>query len=199
MEVASAWTTVGRANVILDNLIAEHKVQPMIVVMPLGYGFASVPDRMSEQFADPVTQRKLADAFSRCLLEEIIPEVEKAYRVKKDRADRAIAGVSMGGSQALFIGLNHPDRFAWIGSFSGALIMLAPFDQWFSKLNEGTGDLRLLWIACGKADFLADVNEKYRNWLKSKGVHFTAVETPGGHTWPVWRRNLAEFAALLFR
>jgi enterochelin esterase family protein len=201
MEVASAWNTVGQANVILDNLIADNKTRPMVIVMPLGYGFANVPDGMGQQFAGLATQKKLIEAFSRCLLDEVIPEVEKTYRVQKDREGRAVAGVSMGGTQALYIGLNHPDCFAWVGSFSGALIMMSPpFDAWFPALNgKRNQPPRLLWIACGTEDFLAGVNRKYKSWLESKHVAFTPIETPGGHTWPVWRRNLAEFAPLLFR
>jgi len=141
------------------------------------------------------------DVFSRYLVDELIPKVEKEYRVTKDRDARAIAGLSMGGSQALFIGLNHPDRFGWIGSFSGALIMYdTPLEKWFPDLMaKANPPVRLLWIACGTEDFLLGTNRKFRNWLKSKKLPFTEIETPGSHAWTVWRRNLIAFAPLLFR
>jgi enterochelin esterase family protein len=201
MEDASAWRTAGRANLILDNLIAEQKATPMLVVMPLGYGFPDAPDRMAEQFAGATTQKKLLDVMTRCLLEEITPEVEKTYRVQKSVEGRAIAGASMGGSQALYIGLNHPDRFGWVGSFSGAFIMYAqPYEKEFPDLNKKVNErLHLLWLSCGTEDFLLKSNRGCQSWLKSKGVRFTAAEPAGGHTWPVWRRNLTEFASLIFK
>jgi enterochelin esterase-like enzyme len=201
MDDASAWTTAGRAHVILDNLIAAGKAKPMLVVMPFGYGLTNVPDRMAEQFGPPRTQRKIMDVFSRYLIEELIPNVEREYRVAKDRDARAIAGLSMGGAQALFIGLNHPDRFSWIGSFSGALIMYdKPFEKWFPSLTAKTNPpVQLLWVACGTQDFLLGTNRKFQDWLKSNKIAFTAVETSGSHAWTVWRRNLIEFAPLLFR
>ena len=201
MDDASAWTTAGRADVIFDNLIAQRKVKPMLVVMPLGYGFANVADRMNEQFGGPALQKKFLDAMSAYLLDELIPAVEGGYRVAGDREARAIAGLSMGGAQALYIGLNHPDRFAWIGSFSGALVMYGgPYAKWFPDLSaEGRPKLRLVWISCGAGDFLLGVNRKFTDWLKSNGVRCTTVEPPGAHAWPVWRRNLIEFAPQLFQ
>jgi enterochelin esterase-like enzyme len=201
MEDETAWIMAGQAPVIFDNLLADHAIRPMLIVMPLGYGFTNVPDRIGEQFGGPVTQRKFMDIMSRYLLDELIPQVEKDYRVTADREARAIAGVSMGGAQALYIGLNHLERFSRIGSFSGALVMYGgPFAKWFPELHgDANRQLRLLWIGCGTDDFLLGVNRKYKEWLKSTEVRCTAVETPGGHTWPVWRRNLGEFASLLFQ
>jgi enterochelin esterase family protein len=201
MDDETAWTTAGQTHVILDNLIARRKARPMLVVMPLGYGFPNVPDRMREQFGAPAGQQKIMDALTRLLLDEVIPQVERDYRVTRDREARAIAGLSMGGSQALSIGLNHRDRFAWIGSFSGALIMYGqPFGKWFPDLKvRADSRVRLLWLACGTEDFLLGVNRNYKEWLKTNEVPFTAVETPGAHAWQVWRRNLTEFVPLLFQ
>jgi enterochelin esterase-like enzyme len=198
---ATAWTTVGRAHVILDNLIAQGKAKPMLMVFPFGYGFPNVPDRVGELFQAGIDQKKLMDAFAVTLLDEVIPQVERAYRVTADREARAIAGLSMGGSQALYIGLNHADRFAWVGSFSGAFVMYGgQFSKWFPHADAiGRPPTRLLWIGCGTEDFLFGANRAGKDWLKSKSVTFTAVETPGGHVWHVWRRNLTEFAPLLFR
>ena len=113
----------------------------------------------------------------------------------------AIAGLSMGGAQALYIGLNHQDRFAWVGSFSGAFVMYGErLEEWFPELTLSANPrLHLLWMACGTEDFLLGVNHKCTEWLKSKDVQFTAIETRGTHAWQVWRRNLTEFTPLLFR
>ena len=133
------------------------------------------------------------------LLTEIIQKVESDYRVMKDPNWRAIAGLSMGGSESLLTGLNNPDKFAWIGSFSAGGLP-DPLEKDFpgldSKVNE---KLKLLWIACGTEDRLITANRNLRSWLQSKDIHLTDIETPGMHTWMVWRRNLSEFAPLLFK
>ena len=196
---ASGWTAVGRAHVILDNLIAQGKAKPMLVVMPLGYGAPEVIARGFGSFRDQELRRRNFEKFREALLTEIIPQVETTYRVAKDRNSRAIAGLSMGGAESLFTGLNYLDRFAWIGAFSSGGLsedFNADFPALDAKVNP---QLRLLWIACGTSDFLIETNRKFREWLKSKGVQHTSIETPGAHTWMVWRRNLAEFASLLFR
>jgi enterochelin esterase-like enzyme len=197
---ASGWTAVGRANVILDNLIAQGKAKPMIVVMPLGYGTMEVirvgwggisthPEVREESF------RKFRDA----LLTEVMPKVESEYRVTTDRNSRAIAGLSMGGAESLRTGLNGLDKFAWIGAFSAGG-MPDEFEKVFPGLDaKANQQIRLLWIACGTEDRLITPNRNLREWLKTKGVLHVDIETPGMHTWMVWRRNLAEFAALLFR
>ena len=197
---ASGWTAVGRANVILDNLIAQGKAKPMIVVMPLGYGtmemmragwggLANHTDVREESF------RKFRDA----LLTEVMPKVESEYRVTKSRDSRAIAGLSMGGAESLLTGLNNLDKFAWIGAFSAGG-MPDDFEKDFPGLDaKANQQIRLLWIACGTEDRLITPNRNLREWLKTKGVQHTDIETPGMHTWMVWRRNLAEFAGLLFR
>jgi enterochelin esterase family protein len=105
----------------------------------------------------------------------------------------------MGGAESLYTGLNAVDRFAWIGAFSSGG-MGDDFNATFPALNsKANSQLRLLWIACGTDDRLIEPNRKFRDWLKSKEIQFTPIETPGAHTWMVWRRNLAEFAALLFQ
>jgi len=195
---ASAWTAVGRANIILDNLIAQGKAKPMLVVMPLGYGEPKVLEPHSAIFHDPgITQRNF-DKFREALLTEVIPKVESAYLVKTDRNSRAIAGLSMGGSESLLTGLNTLDKFSWIGAFSSG--GLTPeFDKEFPALDAKTNQqLHLLWIACGTDDHLIELNRNLRAWLASKSVKHVDIETPGAHTWMVWRRNLTEFAPLLF-
>jgi enterochelin esterase-like enzyme len=196
---ASGWTAVGRANVILDNLIAQGKAKPMLLVMPLGYGAPEIVSHGFGAFADAQLRQRNFDRFSQALLTEVMPQVEATYAVAKDRNSRAIAGLSMGGSESLLTGLNAVDKFAWIGAFSsGGLTedFSAEFPTLDSKANQ---QLRALWIACGADDHLIDLNRKFRSWLASKGVQHANIETPGAHTWMVWRRNLADFLALLFR
>jgi enterochelin esterase family protein len=196
---ASGWTAVGHANVILDNLIAQGKAKPMIVVMPLGYGTMEMI-RIGWGVWDhhDVRDRNFSK-FREALLTEVMPKVESEYRITKDRNSRAIAGLSMGGSESLLTGLNNLDKFAWIGAFSSGGIP-NQFEEDFPGLDaKANQQIRLLWIACGTEDGLITNNRNIKQWLKSKGVQYTDIETPGMHTWMVWRRNLAEFAGLLFR
>lgn len=196
---ASGWTTVGQANVILDNLIAQGKVRPMLVVMPLGYGTPEIVRGGMQAFDDDELRRRNFDKFRLALLTEVVPQIESQYSVLKDRKDRAIAGLSMGGAESLLTGLNNLDMFAWIGAFSsGGLDQ--DFASAFPTLNASdASQLRLLWIACGTGDELIEANRQLKAWLKSKNISFTDIETPGMHTWMVWRRNLIAFTPLLFR
>ena len=193
---ASGWTAVGRANIIFDNLIAQGKTKPMIVVMPLGYG---TMEMIRVGWGHPEVREQNLTKFREALLTEVMPKVEGAYRITKDRNSRAIAGLSMGGSESLLTGLNSLDKFAWVGAFSAGGLP-EPFDKDFPGLDANANQkLRLLWIACGTEDRLITANRNLREWLKTKGIQHTDIETPGMHTWMVWRRNLAEFSSLLFR
>ena len=197
---ASGWTAVGRANLILDNLIARGKAKPMIVVMPLGYGTMEILQRGG--FRNMELRTRNFVKFREALLTEVMPQVESEYRISKDRTSRAIAGLSMGGAESLLTGLNVPDKFAWIGAFSSGGIpddYASVFPSLQSSTNASLQQPRLLWIACGTEDSLITANRNLRTWLKSKGVMVTELETPGAHTWIVWRRNLVEFTSLLFR
>jgi len=197
-EIAPAWTTQGRANFILDNLIAQGKAKPMIVVMPLGYG---APELAASGGAtrDPAVRDRGRKGFREALFNEIIPQVEQNYRVLTDRRSRAIAGLSMGGTQSLYTGLNALDRFAWIGAFSAGL-GTQDYAADFPKLDQSANrQIDLLWVACGTEDTLIAGNRQFREWLKSRGVRVTEIETPGIHSWMVFRRSLAAFAPLLFR
>jgi enterochelin esterase-like enzyme len=196
---ANAWTAVGRANVILDNLIARGKAKPMLIVMPLGYGAPEILLPSSGGFYAPGITERNFDRFRETLLSEVIPRVEAEYLVRKDRDSRAIAGLSMGGAESLLTGLNTLNVFAWIGAFSSGGIT-PDFDKEFPGLDaSANAQLRLLWIACGTDDRLMEINRSLRTWLASKNIRHVDVETPGAHTWLVWRRNLTEFAQLLFR
>ena len=193
---ASGWTAVGRANFILDNLIAQGKTKPMIVVMPLGYG---TMEMIRVGWGHPEVREQNLTKFREALLTEVMPKVESEYRITKDRNSRAIAGLSMGGSESLLTGLNSLDKFAWVGAFSAGGLP-EPFDKDFPGLAANANQkLHLLWIACGTEDRLITANRNLREWLKTKSIQHTDIETPGMHTWMVWRRNLAEFSGLLFR
>jgi enterochelin esterase-like enzyme len=198
-DAEDTWTTVGRANVILDNLIARGQAKPMVVVMPLGYGnqevlaggWAGVQRKAVKQDSDV----KFRDA----LLNEVMPQVEQTYRVSPGPTAHAIAGLSMGGRQSLFIGLNATDRFAWIGAFSSGGLN-PDFAAAYPSAGENTNArLRLLWIACGTEDDLIGINRNLDEWLTAKGVRHAWIMRPGAHSFRVWRRLLAEFAPLLFQ
>jgi enterochelin esterase-like enzyme len=199
---ASGWTAVGRANLIFDNLIAQGKIQPMLVVMPLGYGAPQIVSRTGPGFRDRNLRRENVDKFREALLTEVMPRIQKDYRVKTNRNDTAIAGLSMGGGESLDIGLNHLDRFAWIGSFSGAVgVDDRDLQQEFPALSsKDNSRLRILWVACGRQDPLVGaMNRRFERWLISQKIQFTEIWTPGVHSWMVWRDNIAHFAPLLFQ
>ena len=192
-DAADGWSSVGKANFILDSLIDSGKAKPMIVVMTLGYGNMAVlkPGRT------PPLSAQSVDLFQKALLTEVIPQIETNYHVSRKREDRSIAGLSMGGHESLFIGLTHTDLFAWIGTFSAGLSGDA-----LTQLPKNTpqkADLRLLWMACGVDDALLKPNQAAIAALKAEGLPVTAIETPGHHQWPVWRDNLIHFAPLLFQ
>jgi enterochelin esterase-like enzyme len=193
----SGWTAVGRADLILDNLLAQGKIKPMVVVMPLGYGDMSFIHQF-HVWEDPAAIDRNTDLFAKALLTEVLPRVEAEYHVSKDRNDRAIAGLSMGGLESLEIGLSHTDKFAWVGGFSSAVHNLN-YETKLVSLNPKAADLRLLWVACGTEDSLIEPNRRFVEFLKSKNMPVKQIEIPGYHTWMVWRDNLSQFAPLLFQ
>ena len=199
---ASGWTAVGKANLILDSLIDEGKAKAMIVVMPLGYGAPQIVQRFrgpGSAASRESLRRENFNKFQQALLSEVMPQIERSYRVDSDRNARAIAGLSMGGAEALLTGLNHLDKFAWVGAFSAGGLSDG-FAGDFPALTQAANDqLHTLWIACGTEDRLIAANRSLITWLQGKGIHVTQIETPGMHTCMVWRRNLIEFAPLLFK
>ncbi len=193
----NGWIAVGRANLIFDNLLAQGKIKPMVVVMPLGYGDLSFV-RNHGVWDDPSTIDHNTNLFGKALLTEVLPRVEAEYRVSRDRNDRGITGLSMGGLESLQIGLTHTGQFAWIGGFSSAVQKL-DYETVLSSLDPKSANLRLLWIACGTEDSLIKPNRKLVDFLKTKDMAVTQIETPGLHTWMVWRDNLIHFTPLLFQ
>ncbi len=196
-SLADSWTHEGKAHLILDNLIAQGRVVPMIVVMPLSYGDLTFVTRGFDEWKDESRIGHNLGLFSQALMTEIMPRVEAAYRASTKGEDRAIAGLSMGGGESLVIGLNHPATFAWVGGFSSA-VEYREFEGLFPGLGPKVAP-KLLWIACGTEDDLIAPNRKFMAWLKTKALQPVAIEMPGIHNWPVWRDNLIQFAPLLFR
>jgi len=185
-----AWTVVGRANVIVDNLLAKNKARPLVIVMPYGHTPSAPPD-----------MRSIGNygAFERDLIEDVIPYVQEHYRVSRDQKDRAVAGLSMGGGQALTVGLGNLELFGWVGAFSSAVPKGRKLDNLLDKVKVSNEKLNLLWVGCGRKDFLFQANQKLIERLKADKIKHVAYITDGGHEWPLWRRYLNEFVPLLFK
>ncbi len=188
------WTRGGSANVILDNLYADKKAVPMIVVLPNGRASKDLTPR------DPIPKQAPAFAvFEKELLVDLIPFIEKNYAVKTDRESRALAGLSMGGGQSLNFGLSNLDTFAWVGGFSSA-----PNTR---KLNDLVKDpeaaakmLKLLWLSCGDKDGLLRISQDFHKALEEKAVrHVWHIHVGGRHDFAVWKADLYHFAPRLFR
>jgi enterochelin esterase family protein len=196
---ASGWRAVGRAHIIHDNLIAQGKARPMLIVMTLGYGDMQMVSRTNGAMRDPSLRQRSFDRYRDALLTEVIPAVEKQYHASRERGERAIAGLSMRGATSLFVGLNALYRFSAIGAFSsGGLGEDLPAQ--FQKLDKtASGKLKLFWVSCGVDDRLIEGNRNVVAFLQSRGLKVKLREGPGAHTWMVWRRTLAEFLPLLFR
>ena len=196
-QYSSSWTETAFANRILDHLIDEGKAKPMIVVMPDGYGGTDIL-APNAYWNDELRNRNF-ERFKESLFNEVMPQVEREYNVAEGRENTAIAGLSMGGAQSAIIGLNNLDRFAWVGTFSSGGLR-ENFGEEFPGLNSSVNSrLHLLWVACGTDDGLFGINRDFNKWLTDQGIVHTDIETPGNHTWRVWRRNLAAFAPLLFQ
>ncbi len=203
-----SWTSVGRANFILDNLIAEGKCKPMIVVMPAGH---TGPFRFGPPGDDAFG--KQMNGFKEDFIGDIRPYVEKNYRLKEGRANRAIAGLSMGGAQTITIAMSQLGDYAYYGVYSSGVFGIAGGGPGapaggidFEKANEKVledaelkKDLKLVWFATGKADFLVDTSRKTVEVFKKHGFDVKYEEGEGGHTWTNWRAYLAEFAPKLFQ
>jgi len=237
-----AWTDLGRAPLILDNLIAQGKAQPMIVVMTNGNARQKASQNYVEAPPMPAAPRvpgiEASGAgaanipvildFPRSLVADVIPFVDKTYRTRADRENRAIAGLSMGGAQTFYAAFNNLDKFAWVGGFSGGYVLLpdvgvpvpAPpnadklrgpditrsidpekFAKLLPQMNaEANSRLRLLYIAIGTEDGLITTHNAVKQLLKSQGVNATYWEVGGyGHEWAFWRMALADFVPRLFK
>src|SRR5262245_36954839 len=187
------WTRGGSADVILDNLHADKKVVPMIVVMPNGRASKDITAR------DPFPKQGPAfEAFEDDLLKDLIPFIEKNYAAKADRESRALAGLSMGGGQSLNFGLKNLDTFAWVGGFSSAP-NTKPAGELIKDPADAAKKLRLLWVSCGDKDGLMRISKTFHDALDEKKVlHVWHVDT-GGHDFRVWKTDLYLLAPRLFR
>ena len=187
------WKRGGSPEVILDNLSADKKLVPMIVVMPNG---RAQPNDRAE--GDIFRHAPAFAKFEQDLLKDLIPFVESNYPVKLSRADRALAGLSMGGGQSLNFGLGNLDTFAWVGGFSSAP-NTKPSEQLVPNPDEATRQLKLLWISCGDKDGLINISQRLHAHLKEKNVpHIWHVDS-GGHNFPVWKNDLYLFSQKIFR
>ncbi len=184
-DTQAGWVDVGRANMILDNLIADKKAVPMIVVMPFGHA----------------TNNTGPFDFERYLLEDVIPAAEKSYRIISDRDHRAIVGYSMGGGQALTIGLGHLDQFSHVGAFSAAVFgdLEGRFKPLLDDADGTNAKLKLLWLGCGRQDSVFARVQTLSDNLTSHKIRHTWLPTEGRHHYTVWRKYLIEVAPLLFQ
>lgn len=196
-DTECGWVMIGRANLILDNLIASGKAKPMIVVMPYGRAQAEVTLVRNNGQLPPNAQ-----GFANDLLEDVIPMVEKQYRALTKPDDRAIAGLSMGGGQTLQIGLTHLDMFHYIGAFSAGIRNGNPEEQYkdlFADPAAANKKLKVFYIACGRADALFPASQHLHEALDQHQVRNTFAPSEEGHVWRNWRNYLAEFVPQLFR
>jgi len=187
-ENETSWGNQGRAGTILDNLISEGRGVPMIVVMEEGY--AHTPNAGLDDRGQPINR------FETLLVEETIPLIEDRYRVIANKDHRAIAGLSMGGGQALRIGLGNLDTFSYIGCFSGASSGIGDLIQNADHVNRA---LKLFWIGCGTEDFVYERASNVRKELQTMGVEHAFHAHPGTHEWQSWRLHLSLFAPMLFK
>jgi enterochelin esterase-like enzyme len=213
-DAANGWVEAGQANLILDALLHEGKIQPMVVVMPLGYGTMKIVSAGWGKVNGLIWENE--QLYSKQLLNEIIPMAEARFNIARDRDHRAIAGLSMGGGHSIYTGLNHPETFAYVGAFSSAVssptlppnragvtIDEATYNTAFQTIvpNAKTQQpTKLFWISCGTEDGLITVNHAFETWAKTniKG-NVQTRDTPGMHTWMVWRDDLIAFTPFLFR
>ncbi len=189
-----SWHQLGHVNLILDNLLAAGKAKPFIVVMPFGYG---VPPGSSNALGQNTTM------FCRDLLGDVIPYIESSYRTEPDPDHRALIGLSMGGGEALSIGLNHLERFSYVGGFSSGLGRVSDFPKTYASLIADPGaankGLHLLWVGCGRDDGAFATSRAFSEFLTQNKITHTFHESSGAHTWMVWRRYLHEVGPLLFQ
>jgi enterochelin esterase-like enzyme len=215
-DVDQSWSTVGRAGFILDNLIASRKAKPMLIVMPAGHvnGAGAALGAPAASGGANAGIGPGPDPFVNDFVSDLMPYVEKNYRVLTDRQNRAIAGLSMGGYQTLNIAVPHLDQFAYVGVFSSGIFdnggargaAPAQFGHTWETQNLASLDnaaarrgVKLLWFGTGKDDFLIETTKNTVALLKKHGFSPVFVESEGGHTWLNWRDYLSEFAPQLFR
>lgn len=200
-----AWPATGRVVEIMDNLIAEGKAEPMIVVMPNGcMRHLAAPGYSHEGMWTPYMSGSMDGSFESAF-PQLVAWVDKHYRTVDKASARAIAGLSMGGFHAMHISKEYPRMFDYVGLFSAAIFrgeesLSQIYRDFEAKLHKQFADSpKLYWIAIGKEDFLYEENVRFRALLDAQGYPYTYVESEGGHVWRNWRVYLTQFAPLLFR
>jgi enterochelin esterase-like enzyme len=196
-DTEETWTKVGRAHLILDNLIAQGKAKPMIIVMP--YAAGTAPRPATGQGGAPAG---MGNVFGDDVLKTIIPYIESNYRVLTDKDNRAIAGFSMGGGQTLSIGLPNSDKFAYVCAFAPAVFMRegnVNFTEMYAAPETLNKNLKMLWVSVGKSDFLYEADMNFMKLLDDNKIKYKSLITEGGHTWMNCKIFLAETAQLLFK
>ena len=196
-DTEETWTKVGRANIILDNLIAQGKAKPMIIVMPYGRAYPVIARSSGSLRNWPNLQE-----FTKDFLNDLLPFVEQNYRVKADKDSRAIAGFSGGGGETLYIGLNNSEMFGWICGFAPGMLK-EEFDRnnavAFADPSLINRRLKLFWIGVGKEDGLYPVISEYLNVLEEKKIRHETMISDGGHTWMNCKLYLSTIAQKLFK
>ncbi len=202
-----AWIALGRTAQIMDNLIAQKKAKPMLVVMTNGNaGQTAAPGESSAKMEKPIfLQPDMFSGNTEMAYPDVVKFIESAYRVKKEKNARALAGLSMGGMHTIAISANNPDMFGYMGVFSSAMLWpkdskSAAYQNFDEKLKmQKDKGYKLYWIGIGKTDFLYQQDVDFRKKLDAIGFKYTYKESEGGHSWSNWRDYLTEFAPLLFQ
>jgi enterochelin esterase-like enzyme len=208
-EDERGWGIQGKVDIIMDNLIAEAKAKPMLIVMDQGYAEKSTPSTSEQQNTDKSRQQQSPSAFEEVVIKDLIPFIDDTYRTIPDRDHRAMAGLSMGGMQAIQITFSNLDKFAYIAGFSGAgrfsgaeLDVKNDFNGILADSTSFNKNVKLLWIGIGTAEpenMYKAVNWLHKSLLKA-GIHHVYYESQGtDHEWLTWRRDLYDFAPRLFR
>ena len=198
----TSWTQRGQAHVILDNLIADGKLKPLVVVMPFGFAAARAPGAGRGDAAENKMQR---EGFTKDFLEDVIPMIDSTFRVYTDRDHRAIAGLSLGGAQALALGLSHTELFSRVAAFSPAMGAAnnpatggVDFEKVLADSAQINGQIKFLWVSCGTEDTLFQSVQQFSGQLSQHKVEHIFRVTGGAHNYPVWQRNLNDVAPMVF-
>ena len=198
-----AWSALGRANYILDNLISEGKAKPMLIVMTNGNAWqtSTLQNNPGVETITRENREQFQGKFEESLVKDVLPYIEKNYRVIPNKDSKALAGLSMGGGHTITASIQNPGTFGYIGVFSAGIFDgnadMTELEKKFNALKaSGVGKY---WVACGKDDFVMDANKRLLSMLEKTGLEHEYHESAGGHTWANWRDYLSLFAPMLFK
>ncbi len=196
-DTEETWTKVGRANIILDNLIAQGKAEPMIIVMPYGRAYPKI-----SKSSGSLRNWDNLQEFKKDFMNNLMPFVEQNYRTKADKDHRAIAGFSGGGGETLYLGLNNTNLFSWVCGFAPGMLreeFARNNEVAFSNIEQLNQRLKLFWIGVGKEDSLQPVISEYMKVLDEKKINYESLLSEGGHTWMNCKLYLTTIAQKLFK